>query len=176
MALRGCCQLAFPTHRGNLGRQAIMHEPGRSRPAPPRVVQRYDPVPARQRASEVLRFTGREPGCKGFLDAAHEVHAYVQVGGAVCQLLEAKREVHRLALLVGWEREPIAQVSGLLVVVPVHLGDVVTPATHLLYPAFARPDHFLSVLGFCHTSAPSSVGSHNETPSGSVLTAPPEDP
>jgi len=86
-------------------------------------------MPARQRSSEILLFTGREPGGKGFLDAAHELHADAQVGGAICQLLEGKREVHRLALLAGWKREPIAQMSGILLVVPVHLGDGMAPAT-----------------------------------------------
>src|SRR5262249_42447953 len=105
-------------------------------------------------ASEVLGFTGLGPGVQGVTDAAHEVHAEVQVGGAVGQFLAGKREVHRLTRLTGGTGGPIAQVRALLILVPVHLGEGVAPATDLLHPAFAPPDLLVPVLQLCHPSVP----------------------
>src|SRR5467141_3443221 len=93
------------------------------------------------------------------MDATPESFADARVVGARGQLLDGKRDTHIRPLRGGSEGEPIVQVHDILIPVQIHIGDVVTPATHLLDASLAPLVPLCRVSLLCH--APSC---HNLVP------------
>ena len=94
--------------------------------------------------------TRRAEGRHGVMDAAPESFADAWVVGALGQLLDGKRETHIRPLRGGSEGEPIVQVHDILIPVPIPIGDVVTPATHLLDASLAPLEPLCHVSLLCH--------------------------
>jgi len=71
--------------------------------------------------------------------------ADLRVGDTGGDLLDRKGEAHIGTRFGRWEREPTIQMQGILVPVPIALGDIVTPATHLLNTSLASYEKLFSL-------------------------------
>jgi len=99
-----------------------------------------------ERASGVVRrFPRRDHARQGCIDTTPEACADLRVGDTGGDLLDRKGEAHIGTRFGRWEREPTIQIQDILVPVPIALGDIVTPATHLLNTSLASCEKLFSL-------------------------------